>query len=503
MQRGRILFTRSYLGAIAPPALPPISDCVMRLRPRQVNRVVWEEGMFLAPQHFQAQRRHFEESLGHTIETLFPFGYGITSAALDPDALGGGTLALSHARGIFPDGTPVSVPEADRAPAATSLVERFSPTRDAHVVLLTLPGWRSDAANVSSSNGSSAGFASATYAPPDAAEGGTRWVEMVATVRDETSGEDEIEIHFATKRLRLCLDHELSSSEVGLPVARIRRDGSGRFVVDSDYIPPSLQIGASDRLLEVLRSMIGMLEAKGASLSASLGPRTTPLGSAGPAAYVGNELATRWLLHAIRSAEAPLRHLLATRRAHPERLWAELSRLAGALCTFSLTTQARDLPTYTHEDLAGCFSVLERHLRTHLDVVVAAQAVVVPFSRDEDSLFIAAIADPRCYDPGARWFLGIKTSLSMRETIVAVPQLSKVCARKFVLELTRRAVPGFTLEHVPSPPAGLAHRVELAYFEILRAGPCDTALTATREMGAFVPDSFGDVVLELRVLVPG
>ena len=77
----------------------------MRLPPRRVNRVVWEEGMFLTPQHFQAQRRHFEESLGHTIDALFPFGYGVTSAALDTDALGGGTLALSHARGIFPDGS--------------------------------------------------------------------------------------------------------------------------------------------------------------------------------------------------------------------------------------------------------------------------------------------------------------------------------------------------------------------------------------------------------------
>ena len=47
----------------------------MRLPPRRVNRVVWEEGMFLAPQHFQAQRRHFEESLGHTIDALFPFAY--------------------------------------------------------------------------------------------------------------------------------------------------------------------------------------------------------------------------------------------------------------------------------------------------------------------------------------------------------------------------------------------------------------------------------------------
>ncbi len=477
----------------------------MRLPPRQVNRVVWEEGMFLAPQHFQAQRHHFEETLGHTIEALFPFGYGVTTAVLDADALGGGTLALSHARGIFPDGTPVAVPEADRAPVPTPLAERFSPARDAHTVLLTLPGWRSDGPNVSPENGGGTELGLGTYASserdPDA--GGTRWVTTVATVRDETSGEDATDIHFAAKRLRLRLDHEVTSSDVSLPIARIRRDGSGRFIVDPDYVPPTLQIGASDRLLEILRGGIGMLEAKGASLSATLGPAGTARGGVSPAAYVGNELATRWLLHAIRSAEAPLRHLLATRRAHPERLWTELSRLAGALCTFSLTTQPRDLPAYAHDDLGTCFGALERHLRKHLDVVVAAKAVVVPLARGDDTLFGAAIADPRCFDRAARWFLGVRSALSARDTIVAVPQLSKVCARKFVVELTRRAVPGFALEHVPAPPAGLAPRAELTYFEILRAGPCDTALTATREIGVYLPDSFGDAVVELAVLVGG
>ena len=476
----------------------------MRLPPRRVNRVVWEEGMFLAPQHFQAQRRHFEESLGHTIDALFPFGYGVTSAALDADALGGGTLALSHARGIFPDGTAVASPEADSLPPATSLAERFSPTRDAHVVLLAMPGWRPDAANVGATNGSIGEAAYANHASSQA-EGhdATRYAEIAATVRDETSGEDAVEIHFAAKRLRLCLDHEVAPGDVALPIARVRRDGSGRYVVDPDYVAPALQIGASERLLEILRAVIGMLEAKGASLSASLGPAGTQRAGAAPAAYIGNELATRWLLHAIRSAEAPLRHLLATRRAHPERLWTELARLAGALCTFSLTTQARDLPTYTHDDLGGCFGAIERHLRTHLDVVVAAKAVVVPLARGADTLFGAAIADPRCFDQAARWFIGVRSSLSMRDTIVAMPQLSKVCARRFVLELTRRAVPGFTLEHVPSPPAGLAPRAELTYFEIVRAGPCDTALTSTREIGVYVPDSFGEPVLELAVLVPG
>lgn len=475
----------------------------MRLLPRQVNRVVWEEGMFLSPQHFQAQRRHFEESLGHSIDALFPFGYGVTSAALDADALGGGTLALLHARGIFPDGTPLAVPEADRAPAATPLADRFLPTRDAHVVMLTLPGWRSDGPNVSAGNGHGPSPAAGPYSSSEGSEAATtRWVETVFSVRDETSGEDATEIHFATKRLQLSLDHEVTASDVALPVARIRRDGSGRFVVDPDYVPPALQIGASDRLLEVLRSVIGMLEAKGASLSASLGPAAAPRAGASPAAYVGNELATRWLLHAVRSAEAPLRHLLATRRAHPERLWTELSKLAGALCTFSLTTQVRDLPAYAHDDLGRCFAAIERHLRTHLDVVVAAKAVVVPLPRGEDALFGAAITDPRCFEAGARWFLGVRSSLPVRETIVAVPQLSKLCARKFVLELTRRAVPGFTLEHVPSPPAGLAARAELTYFEIVRSGPCDTALASTREIGVYLPDSFGSVTLEVAILVP-
>jgi type VI secretion system protein ImpJ len=459
--------------------------------------------MFLAPQHFQAQRRHFEESLEHTIDALFPFGYGVTSAALDADALGGGTLALSHARGIFPDGTAVASPEADSLPPATSLADRFSPTRDAHVVLLAMPGWRADAANVAATNGATRELASANHASHAEGHDVARYAEIAATVRDETSGEDAVEIHFAAKRLRLCLDHEVAPGDVALPIARVRRDGSGRYVVDPDYVAPALQIGASERLLEILRAVIGMLEAKGASLTASLGPAGTQRAGAAPAAYVGNELATRWLLHAVRSAEAPLRHLLATRRVHPERLWSELARLAGALCTFSLTTQARDLPTYVHDDLGGCFSALERHLRTHLDVVVAAKAVVVPLARGADTLFGAAIADPRCFDAAARWFLGVRSSLSVRDMIVAMPQLSKVCARRFVLELTRRAVPGFLLEHVPSPPAGLAPRAELTYFEIVRAGPCDTALTSTKEIGVYVPDSFGEPVLELAVLVPG
>jgi type VI secretion system protein ImpJ len=135
-------------------------------------------------------------------------------------------------------------------------------------------------------------------------------------------------------------------------------------------------------------------------------------------------------------------------------------------------------------------------------VVVAAKAVVVPLTRGADTLFGAAIADARCFDSAARWFIGVRSSLSMRDTIVAMPQLSKVCARRFVLELTRRAVPGFTLEHVPSPPAG-SRRAPSSRTS--RSCEQVRATRRSRRQGdrVYVPDSFGEPVLELAVLVPG
>jgi type VI secretion system protein ImpJ len=444
--------------------------------------------MHLAPQHFQGQRRHFENSLAQTVDAVFAFGHGVTGVTLDVDALSNGMLAVESVRGIFPDGTAVSIPDVDAAPAPYSAP--FSPTRDSHVVCLVLPSWRVGASNVVEQNA--------------AVQSRARYVEVVTELRDETAGQDVAQVPLGLLNLKLALDEEVTPDDVALPIARVRRNGAGRFVLDPDYIPPCLQVAGSERLLALLANIVGMLEAKGAALATSLAPNVpgTPGGVAAPAAYVGNEIATRWLLHAVRSAEAPLRHILSTRRCHPERLWNELSRLAGALCTFSLTTQARDLPLYAHDNLEGCFTALERHLRSHLDLVIAARAVVVSFARTSEALYTAAITDPRCFQPGVRWFLGVRTSLGTADTIVRAPQLLKVCSAKFVLELVRRAFPGFTIEHAPAPPAGLAPRQGLSYFEIIMAGPCAQSLGETHELGVHVPDALPGIALELAILIP-
>ena len=484
----------------------------MRVKPAAPARVVWEEGMFLAPHHFQAQRRHFEDAVARGLDALFPFAWGVSSVAVDVEALANGTLALAHASGLLPNGTPFHLPEADLPPPPLDLAQHFSPTRDAHTVYLVLPAWRRDAPNVDGADAEDdsgprlfTGAEDAFGAPANgdgAPPGGPRFVAVTRTVVDEASGRDAAPIRFAAKNLRLALDGAIPDGAVALAVTRVRRDGAGRFAVDGDYVPPCLTYAASDRLAGLLRGLVGMLEAKGAALAASLAPAAAVSGAAGPSAYVGNELATRWLLHAVRSAEAPLRHLAAVRHAHPERLWAEVARLAGALCTFSLGTQPRDLPQYAHDDLGGCFGALERHVRVHLDAVVAASAVVVPLARTSAVLHSAVVADARCFAPGARWFLGVTAALPAAEVAARVPALVKACASRYVLELVRRAYPGLGVQHVPAPPAGLAPRPGVTYFELTLAGPCSQGLQDTREFGVYVPDGLPDARLELAVLVP-
>ncbi|HEY0780533.1 MAG TPA: type VI secretion system baseplate subunit TssK [Gemmatirosa sp.] len=465
-------------------------------------RVVWEEGMYLAPHHFQAQRRHVEDGVAGAIAALFPFAWGVSSVALDTEALANGTLAVTRARGILPDGTPFNVPDADTAPPPLALAAHFSPARDAQLVHLVLPPWRRDGANVADPDALVEGEAT-PFERSD--RGAPRYVAVPREVVDEASGRDAAPVRFAAKNLALALDDALPEEAVHLPLARVRRDGAGRFVEDDTFVPPALTYAASARLVALLGAVVGMLDAKGAALAATLpqlgvGPDAA---AAGPSAYAGNEVATRWLLYAVRSADAPLRHLQAIRHAHPEQLWRELSRLAGALCTFSLTTSPRDLPVYAHDDLAGCFGALERHLRTHLDVVVASSAVVVPLARTSDVLHTATVVDPRCFAPGARWFLGATAALAPAEVAARVPRLVKVCAEKYVLELVRRAYPGLAVHHTPAPPAELAPRPGVSYFELTIAGPCGQGLQETREIGVYVPDGLPDAALQLVVLVPG
>jgi type VI secretion system protein ImpJ len=443
-----------------------------------LSRVVWSEGMYLSPHHFQTQSRYFEDSMAFLSASLWREPWGLLHAELDPKAMRNGTASLLHASGIFPDGLPFELPNSDPPPPIRNLLEVFPSTDPALPLYLTVPSRRDNGFDTDLS----------------AANGG-RFSRMARTLRDETNGIDEREVDLGQKNIRLMTEAELTSDVLSIPIAHILRDGRGNLVCDEEFIPTCLRISASETLMLLVKRLLDAAGEKSATVSRSA--RKAGRFEAGTAAL---DVANYWFLHALHNAIPPLNHLTSTRHAHPEDVFIELSRLAGALCTFSVESDPRNLPKYDHRDPGPAFRTLDAHIRKHLEIVVPSNTVTLNFAPTEPYIHAAGVTDERCLRR-ARWIFGIRSGLGESDLLKMTPRLVKVCSSKFVPELVKRALPGMTLTHLPVPPTAIRAEADMQYFSIETAGPCWEHILQTRQVGVYIPGEISRPEFDVTVIV--
>jgi type VI secretion system protein ImpJ len=448
---------------------------------KHLSKVVWYEGMYLGPHHFQAQSQCFEDLIHFSTTSLWFAPYGLISCKLDPDALKNGIVSLVHARGLFPDGLAFQMPDADALPSVLNINDLFSTTQESLTVLLAVPERKPNGPNCAMDS--------------EASPMELRYRAETRTLPDENTGSDEKPIQVGRKNIRFALETQDNQGLVNMPIARVMRDGTGRFIYDPSFIPPCLQISASERLLVIARTLVDILEEKSASLS-----RVRRATAPGRAGYSSEELASFWFVHTVNESLSVLRHLTVSERGHPEQLYMEMSRLAGALCTFGLDSHPQTLPAYDHDDLEKCFSALNSHIRAHLELVVPSNCLQIPLLSAGRNFRNGTVMDQRCLDR-ARWVLAIRADAGEAEIIAKTPRLVKVCSKDLLPELVKTALPGLGLNHLPVPPSAIAPKVEFQYFGISRTGNCWEHIVQTRGVGVYVPDELPGAEIELLVVL--
>ncbi len=448
-----------------------------------LSKIVWAEGMYLAPHHFQAQSRYFEESMHFATASLWKDAYGFADRELNADALRNGAVALLHARGMFEDGLVFDMPECDALPEPCKIEDKFPATADHLTVALAVPRWTADGQNCDLEN------------LPD---GNTRYTRIVEVLHDENTGRDDKPVHLGRKNIRLAIEGDDSENALTLPLARVVRDGSGHFIFDPTFIAPCVRLSASESLTSMLQRLVEILEEKSSTVSQEQQQAAGKFQAGLSARHVSQF----WLLHAINSSLTPLRHLLLSKHGHPEELFREMSRLAGALCTFGLDTHPRSLPAYNHRDPSASFESLDRHIRRLLEIVVPSQAISIRLKPVDRYFYEGEIKDQRCLGR-SRWVLAIHSPVGEADLIAKTGQLVKVCSAKFVPELVKRALPGLTLTHMQVPPSAISVKVENQYFTISRTGPCWEHIMQSRTVGVYVPGELPSPELELVVLLEG
>jgi type VI secretion system protein ImpJ len=444
-----------------------------------LSHVVWSEGMYLSPLHFQTQTRHQEDTLSFLVSNLWNVPWGLSYLELDIEAVRNGHVSLVRAAGLLPDGLPFDFPASDELPATRSLADLFSPTDASLQLYLAVPR-RSDSGQVVDLERSASTF---------------RYTVTTRGIADETNGMDIRELAFGKKNLAVVAESELTGEMIALPLARAVRDGRGHFFYDPDFIPPCLQIGASDALMLLLKRLLESIQEKVSTLTASAHKRTRF--EAGTSAL---DVANYWFLHALSSATPVLQHLYRTSQSRPEQVYIELSRLAGALCTFAAQSSVMDLPAYDHGRPGDSFYLLDKHIRRHMEVVLPTNYVSLNFSPGEPYFYEAEVQDERCLRR-SRWVLGVRSSLGEADLINMTLRLIKVCSARFVPELVRRALPGLALNHLPVPPSAIRAEADKQYFSLDLSGPCWDHIQQTRRVGVYIPGELRNAEFDLNIIV--
>jgi type VI secretion system protein ImpJ len=444
-------------------------------------KVLWTKGVLLSPQHLQMQDRFLEELIGFRLSSLGFFPWGFRRLEVEREPLATGSLALREASGIFPDGMPFDIPGSDGAPAPKALEEHWRPDQQTLTVYLAIPDHRAGGHNVSNSHNSR----------------NTRFLSEVALRRDENTGLGEKPIQIARKNFRLLAQGESLEGYSTLPIARIVRAPTGVFRPDPRFVPPVVDITASEYLLTLARRLVELLSARSSLLSGMRRQRNQSLAEFGV-----SDVANFWLLFTVNSHLPLFRHIFETRRGHPGELYEAMLALAGALTTFSTTLQPQTLPVYDHTDLAGCFTILDEQIRELLETVVPANHVTLPLRITEASVYATAIEQDR-YIAAPQIYLAMNAQVKAEELARKVPQLLKVSSADQIDRLIKQALPGVQLRHVPRPPSNLPIKLDYQYFLLDCSGAAWEAIKTARNLAAYVPADFPQPQLELLVILPG
>ena len=408
------------------------------------NKVMWTEGMFLQPQHFQQQDRFLGRQLDARIASAVPWPWGYVALQLDDAALLQGRVMLSSARGVLPDGLAFAIPGDDPAPPALDVP---ADVRD-ELVVLAVPQSR-----------------------PGVPESDVEATEGAMPPRWRVTDIDAADIHAASLReaplqigrlnLRLLLARDANEGYTTLGTARIvERRADGRVVLDSQYVPPLLHAQAHTVLDGYVREVHGMLQQRGDAL----GARLAQPGRAGT-----GEIVDFLLLQAVNRHQGLFAHLQRLPVLHPERLYDLCLGLAGELATFCERKRPPAYPEYRHDDLAGCFRAVMADLRQSLSMVMEQTAIPIDLQERKFGMRVAIIPDVELLR-AAVFVLAVNAQMPGEALRQRFPTQVKIGPAERIRDLVNLQLPGVTLRALPVAPRQIPFHAGYTYFELETRG---------------------------------
>jgi type VI secretion system protein ImpJ len=434
------------------------------------NKILWSEGLFLRPQHFQQQGRYFERLLETRCYALRSHPWGCVELQFERDLLAIGKLGLRRAIGVFPDGTPFRIPEDDPVPVPLDVGAQV---RD-ETVYLALPVRQQSGAEVDRSAGQ---------------ENIVRHAIREVESRDATADAGvSTTLEVGPLRTRLMLSHESLDDYACIPIAQvIERRSDQRVLLNELFIPTVLDTRAAPVLATFMTELQGLLHQRGEALAG----RVAATGRGGAA-----EIADFLMLQAINRYEPVIAHLVTGGLVHPEDLYRYCVSAAGELATFTtVSKRPTAFPGYAHDRLRESFEPVIAALRSSLSAVLEQSAIAIPIEPRKFGLSVATVADRTLFST-AVFVLAVRADTQAEELRQAFPKQLKIGPVEKIRDLVNLQLPGIALHAIPVAPRQIPYHAGFVYFELDQGNELWGQLKASGGIGLHVGGEFPGLKLE-------
>lgn len=442
---------------------------------QQAKRVLWGEGMFLRPQHFQQQALFLEQKTTALLQHARRYQWGLIQLKLDEQALKGGMVHLDQLALLFRDGTLYQAPANAALPLSrdlTTLPQLGIKTR----LYACLANMQPYGGNTRSGD---------TSARP------TRFTSQQSELGDLYTQAVDADISTLELDVRLLLEEENRDGYDAIALCDLEKNATGQWVVAAGFIPPLTTVSASDEIQQLLRRLLDILLVKSQSLAGSHRERAKSV-----VEYGSTDISSFWLLHSVNRNFARLRHLSLCQPLHPEELYMALAEFCGELQTFSTLYGLADIPAYRHDQLQQVLPVLDLQIRELLDTVISARYTVIPLSSPKPSFHIGRLESDRLLE-NVDFYLSVQSELPASQVIDNVPLKMKIGAPDDVEKILNSALRGVAIHHAAQTPSAVPVRVGNHYFAFEPHGDIFGRMLQSRSICIYLPQTLSDLKLEL------
>lgn len=405
------------------------------------NRVVWSEGMFLRPQHFQQQERFLDNQLQSLFMPSHPNAWGFTELELDTEQLKLGKVSLRKLAGTFQDGTCFSMPDEDPLPQTIEIPVNTHDTE----IILCLPIQRPESTNVG------------------AIDDHLRYIKKQQPSRDTSSQQGlPADIEIACLNTELKLGTEDLSGYLVLPIAKVKQYEQDKPIeLESEYIPPVLRCAASTFMKEKLDELLKLIQHRGDALAG----RLTSSDRGSSAAFQDF-----MYLQLINRIQPLFSHYCSAHNVAPYEFYHQLIQFIGELSSF---TDARmrppEIPEYSHSSLTNMFASLFSTTREYLSTVAEQTANMLELTERKYGIHVAPINDRSQLDT-CTFILSVKGKADKTELQRSLPSLVRIAPVEKIRDIISSQTSGIPIKPLASEPRQIPYFSGVVYFEIEQSG---------------------------------